>query len=205
MARVHIVGNSIAYGLSDSGDDWATRLKVATNDRRTRNEKPNIAVVNLASPGNMLTHVLDSRLFEASVNCNRRGQQLGVFCVGACESSILRSCNASTSRRTKTDFSQDLNRLNTVVEGLNLHDLPESRVSALFMGATPVDNKASFRTPQGDDFNNALVMAYDDLVEEHADRNDLPYIDLRTGFNSRTMLESDGIHPNKAGNIFILR
>lgn len=203
MARIHIVGNSIAYGLSDDRDDWASRLKSTTNNRRIRGEKPNISIVNLASSGNMLIHFLDSRLFETSVDCNRRGRQLGVFCVGICETSILRSRGESTPRRTKADFAQDLNRLSTTIEGLNQHKSLESPVSALFMGITPVDNKASFCTPQGDYFNDELIIEYDSVVQEHTRQNGLPYVDLRTDFDPSAMLESDGIHPNKTGNTFI--
>jgi hypothetical protein len=203
MARIHLVGNSITYGLSGNGDDWSTRLRIETNQRRHRDEKPRITVVNLASPGNMLVHVLDSGLFEASVNCNRRGRQIGVFCVGACEASILRSRGATEPRRSKADFCHDLGRLATIVDRLNHSQAPETQVDIIFMGATPVNNEVSFCSPAGDYFDNQTIVEYDDLVRGHAKQRGTPYVDLRAGFNPDTMLSADGIHLSEIGDDFI--
>lgn len=192
MARVHIFGNSVGYGLCGGSENWSHLLKLGAYERQETGVRPRVSVLNLCSPGVMLTHILKSELLPASVNCNRRGRQIGVFCVGTCESSILRSLGHSEPRRSPEEFGNDLASLTDIAES--------SDVEMIFMGATPVDDKKTFRTPEGDEFCDEGIKKYDALVSQHARATGACYIDLRTSFESDAMLAHDGLHPNEKGN-----
>lgn len=205
MARIHIVGNSISYGFSEDASDWSSRLKAETNRRREIKGQSRITVVNLSSPGNMLTHYLDSGVFAASINCNPRGRQLGVICAGVCESCILHSRGETTARRSKHDFAQDLARLSLVANDLNRQRPTEGQVSLSLMGPTPVDDRRAFRTLEGDEFNDKRLREYDDVQANYASEHGITYVGMRFGFDRETMLADDGVHLNYNGNEFVYK
>lgn len=203
MSRVHILGNSNAYGFGVEDRSWPALIKAETNRRRHLGEQPRVTTINAASPGNLLFHVLESGLLEASVNCNRRGRQIGLFCVGACEASILRSRGQTMPRRGKADFANDLNQLVGLNEKLNTDQPSESAMRLILMGTVPVDDTKSFHSQEGDDFNGQAIREYESMVKDCADTNDIPYVDLRTGFDGQTMLANDGIHLSEEGDAFV--
>lgn len=205
MARLHIIGNSIAYGFSDQGSDWSSLLKNEANRRHGAGERPKVTVVNLSSPGNLLTHYLDSGFLSGSISCNARGRQIGLLGVGACESSILRSRGAEQPRRSLHEFTRDLAHLGAIVCRFNDTHPLESRMSALFMSATPVHFEKARCTPEGDEFRNDFIREYDAVVANYAAQNSMGYIDVHTGFDTDSMLADDGIHLNQTGNEFVYR
>lgn len=201
MARVHILGNSNAYGFGLEDASWPSLIKADTNRRRANGDQPRITTVHLATPGNLLYHILESGLLEASVNCNRRGNQIGAIYVGACEASILRSQGHSEPRRTKKDFRLDLDRLNQVVRKLNVGQPPETFLSLILMGVSPMDTVKPLNSKEGDDFNNERMTEYDAIVKAHAETTGIQYVDLQTGFDKTTILIDDGIHLSEAGDV----
>lgn len=203
MARVHVLGNSIAYGFGLEDRSWPSLIKADTNRRRHNGDQPRITVVQLGSPGNLLHHILDSGLLEASVNCNRRGRQIGLFCVGACEASILRSMGDVDPRRSKVDFKHDLDLLNKSVEKLNTSQPPDAALGIILMGTTPVDPVKSLRSHEGDDFNGQRIKEYDVIIRDHAENSGIRYVDLQAGFDVDGMLADDGIHLNEEGEEFV--
>lgn len=203
MARAHILGNSNAYGFGLEDGSWPSLIKADTNRRRANGDHPRITTVHLASPGNLLHHILESGLLEASVNCNRRGNQIGAIYVGACEASILRSQGQTKPRRTKTDFRQDLEQLSQTVEKLNVGQPPETTLSLILMGVSPMDVVKSLNSKEGDDFNNERLCEYDAIIKEYAETTGIQYVDLQTGFDQTTMLMDDGIHLSEAGDIYV--
>lgn len=203
MARVHVLGNSIAYGFGLEDRSWPSLIKGDTNRRRYNGDQPRITIVQLGSPGNLLYHILESGLLEASVNCNRRGKQIGLFCVGACEASILRSMGDVEPRRSKVDFKHDLERLNNTVSTLNASQSSEAALSVVLMGTTPVDPVKSLRSHEGDDFNGQRIREYDSVMKDHAQNIGIRYVDLQAGFHLDAMLANDGIHLSEAGEEFV--
>ena len=203
MARIHILGNSNAYGYGIEDRSWPALIKADTNKRRHSGEQPRITTASLASPGNLLTHILESGLYEASVECNRRGKQIGLFCVGACEASILRSLGATVPRRSKSDFSHDLDELASLTEKLNIGQTSESALTLILMSTVPVDETKSSHSQEGDDFNGKTIKEYDAIIQTSAEANGVRYVDLRTAFDTKTMLANDGIHLSEAGDTFV--
>lgn len=203
MARVHILGNSGSYGFNEKDTSWPSLLKANTNRRRAEGQKPRVTVVQLSSPGNMLSHILDSGLFEASVKCNQRGKQIGMFSVGACEASILSSLGQKEPRRSKTEFSRDLDKLHEITKKLNSDRPNNGVVSSVLLGTFPANNDKSLHTPEGDYFNDEVILEYDQILREKAKENNTTYVDLRTGFDIDSMLSEDGTHLNMRGDGFV--
>lgn len=203
MARIHILGNSNAYGYGIEDQSWPALIKSDTNKRRHNGEQPRITTVSMASPGNLLTHIIEAGLLEASVKCNRRGAQIGVFCVGACEASILRSRGETSPRRAKADFCYDLDRLAIIGEKLNAGQPSETALRLVLLGAVPVNEAKSSCSEEGDDYDGLTIREYDELIKERAESNGIRYINLRTKFDTMTMLAKDGIHLSEAGDAFI--
>lgn len=202
MATVHIFGNSLAYGLHGHEADWTTQLKHEADGRRLRKEPPYIAVANHAGPGNLLVHSLESRQITANVECHRRGRQLGIFAVGAGEACILYPQGETEPRRSLSDFQRDLSDLKDVITDLN-KDSGGSKFTPIFLSAVPVDEEKAREFWQADIFNNARFAEYDEVVAAHASETGANYIDLRSGFDSDSMLAVDAIHPNQIGSRFI--
>lgn len=203
MARIHVLGNSNAYGFGLKDRSWPSLIKADTNRRRDSGDQPRITTVHLASPGNLLHHILDSGLLEASVSCNRRGQQIGVFCVGACEASILRSRGQTESRRSKKDFRNDLNRLAVVANVLNNNQPPDNALQLILMGTVKFDGTKSSRSLEGDDFSAELTHEYNGIIKDYAEVNGVQYVDLYPSFNQHAMLATDGIHLSEPGEAFV--
>jgi|GEM_PF-4941384 len=203
MANVHIFGNSYAYGLYGREADWSSLLKLDAGDRRVRNEQPYVSVINHSGPGNMLVHSLESEQIQANVNCNRRGRQLAIFCIGSAEACIVTPKGDTEPRRSLPDFQQDLSRLADVIADLNEgHD--ESPLTPMYASSTPVDEAVAREIWKGDIFNNDRFIEYDEVVKTHASDMGADFIDLRTGFDATTMLTFDGVHANQLGNRFML-
>lgn len=202
MARVHILGNSNAYGFGLEDGSWPSLIKADVNRRRYNGDQPRITTTHLASPGNLLHHINDSGLLEASVECNRRGNQVGIFCVGACEASILRSLGQTEPRRSKTDFRQDFEQLARIATKLNVNHSSSSDLRVILLGTTPMDKEKSISSHEGDDFNFERIQEYDELVRDSAEKIGYKYVELQTGFDCETMLADDGIHLNEAGEVF---
>lgn len=202
MANVHIFGNSIGYGLHGGEADWTSRLKREADERRLRSEPPYVAVNNHAGPGNLLRHSLDSKQITANVECHRRGRQLGIFAVGSAEACVLSSKGETEPRRSLTDFQKDLLELRYVVTALNKAcDGPP--FTPLYLSSIPVDKERAQEFWQADIFNDERFMLYDEAVRDHALETQTKYIDLRSGFDSESMLSIDGVHPNEAGGRFL--
>lgn len=198
MANVHIFGNSLAAGFYG---DWSSKLKEDAGERRLRGEQPFVSVQNHAGPGNMLVHSLDSGQITANVQCHRRGRQIGVFAIGACEACILRPMGATEPRRSIPEFRQDLARLTEVVADLNKDT--DAPFTTMFMGGIPVDEEKAREVWHGDVFNNGRFDQYEEVLMQHLEKTGGDYVDLRTGFNPDTMLASDAVHPNELGSQLI--
>jgi hypothetical protein len=202
MATVHVFGNSLAYGLYGLEDDWSTRLKLEGGKRRLRGEQPYITVSNHAAPGNMLVHSLRSGQITANVACNRRGRQLGIFSVGGTESCILYPEGETRPRRSLSDFQRDLANLTNVIADLN-NGCGKAVFAAIFTSSIPVDEEKARRVWGGDIFSDTRFTEYDAVVMAYASQTGASYLDLRTGFDSTSMLAADAIHPNQIGSRFI--
>lgn len=203
MANAHIFGNSYAYGLYGREADWSSLLKLDAGDRRARNEQPFVSVINHSGPGNMLVHSLESKQIQANVNCNRRGRQLAVFCIGSAEACIVTPKGDTEPRRSLSDFQQDLSQLAEVITDLN-DGYDESPLTPLYVSSTPVDEEVAREVWKGDIFNNERFAEYDEVVRAHALGTGADFIDLQTGFDATTMLTFDGVHANQLGNRFML-
>jgi lysophospholipase L1-like esterase len=203
MARIHILGNSNAYGYGVEDRSWPALIKADTNRRRHNGDQPRVTTVSLASPGNLLTHIIEAGLLEASIACNRRGKQIALFCIGACDASILRSRGETSPRRAKADFGRDLDRLASIGEKLNADQPSESALRLLLLSAVPVDEGKSSSSQEGDDFDGPTIREYDAVMKERARNNGIGYIDVNTNFDTTTMLANDGIHLSEAGDAFI--
>lgn len=202
MATVHIFGNSLAYGIYGRESDWTTRLKHEADERRFNQEPPYVAVANHAGPGNMLVHSLDSKQITANVECHRRGRQLGVFAIGACEACVLYPDGVPTPRRLLPDFQRDLSDLQDVIDDLN-KGREDSPFTPIYLSAIPLDEEKAREYWTDDIFNNARFEEYDNAVREHAATTGADYIDLREGFDSDAMLAEDAVHPNETGSQFV--
>lgn len=202
MATVHIFGNSLAYGIHGREADWTTRLKHEADERRYRQEPPYVAVANHAGPGNMLVHSLDTNQITANVECHRRGRQLGIFAIGACEACVLYPQGEPTPRRLLPDFQRDLSDLKGVIADLN-EGRQDSPFTPVYLSAIPVDEEKAREYWTDDIFQNERFAQYDEAVREHAAEIGADYIDLRDGFDSDSMLADDAVHPNEAGSQFV--
>ena len=202
MATVHIFGNSLAYGIYGREADWSTQLKHELDERRYNQEPPYVAVANHAGPGNMLVHSLDSHQITANVECHRRGRQLGIFAIGACEACVLYPDGKPTPRRLIPDFQRDLSDLKGVISDLN-KDREDSPFTPVYLSAIPVDEERAREYWTDDIFNNDRFVQYDELVRAHAEETGADYVDLRDGFDSDTMLAEDAVHPNEVGSQFV--
>jgi hypothetical protein len=202
MARVHILGNSNAYGFGLKDQSWPSLIKADVNRRRFNGDQPRITTTHLASPGNLLHHIIDSGLLEASVGCNRRGNQVGIFCVGACEASILRSQGHTDPRRSKSDFKRDFEQLAIIATKLNIDHSSSSDLRMIILGTTPMDKLKSIRSDEGDDFNFERIQEYDELVRDSAEKFGFKHVELQNDFKVESMLARDGIHLNEAGEEF---
>lgn len=197
MATVHIFGNSLAYGMYGREADWTTRLKHEADERRLRNEPPYVAVANHAGPGNMLVHSLESGQIKANIECHRRGRQIAIFGIAACEACVLKG--ETEPRRSLSDFKQDLADLKAVIGDLN-KDNGDSVLTPIYLSSAPVDEEKAREYWKADIFNNARFAQYDEVVEAHALDIGASYVDLRAGFDSDSMLAEDGVHPNEVGS-----
>lgn len=199
MRSILIDGSSTAYGMHGGADGgWAVRLHRETGFYNERNVANPICVYNHGIPGITLP-VVNRKSYAAAVlhPSGVSNQVVRILSVGINEAKILPG-------RERPIVS--LGHFASELEIYSSKSLLQ-RAETIYVGPQPVDeSKTNPIRETGSIIEDDYVEEYAELMRQQANRDLVPYIDVRAMFAKHDMSEvmhEDGRHPNAFGHRLI--
>jgi lysophospholipase L1-like esterase len=191
MARILVIGDSLAYGKWDSRGGWVARLREYVDQHFNIGKGGNWQVYNLAVPGEIIERLADRATAEIICRIDPQGQNLILAAIG-----INDTCpnNRLSGKQTPADnFMTALRKIIALAKASNCQ--------LAFIGLAPVDPSKS----QGLIFSNTTVAQYDGYISticKQANVNKLELFDKLLALNFPDYL-ADSVHPNDDGHKII--
>ena len=186
--RILIFGDSITYGRVDSLGGWVTRLRKHFDAQGENNNRDFPSIYNQGISGDSAEDILER--FDVETNARLEEDNCFVLAVGTNDSSL----ENGKPRYTEAQFRENFEKIIKKMKVLSL--------KILIVGLLPVDENLTTPIPWRPTrhYTNKQVLAFDKIVKDVADSNQLPYVPLFDAFKDKLELFPDGLHPGDEGH-----
>lgn len=190
--RILVFGDSITYGKVDSQGGWAARLKKEFDEEAVKNysrDLPNL--YNLGISADTAEDIL--KRFDVETEARLDDENAFILAIGTNDSSVEDGKPQFTPDEFRANFEDILQKM------LGHSD------KVLVVGLLPVDEKLTTPIPwrPSRHYTNKQVLLFDGIIQDIAQKKNVPYVPLFDVFKSKLELFPDGLHPNDEGHQLI--
>lgn len=183
--RFLVFGDSITYGAWDTQGGWADRLKRWAHEQYIQNDSK-VQIYNLGIGGDTSAKIVGRISAEIQA---RRSVSWPI--------TILLMCGTNDGRVSNDAIEVPIDAFTANIQSIITASQRWS-AKVILVGLPPVaSDDVHFKDFH---YSSTTVAAYDAELQRIGFENGLDYINIRQCFDPKTMLYSDGLHPNDKGH-----